>query len=119
MNMSEVRPYTIIVTTEAKGNVLYNTLDSLEIIPYTHLAGIYGKNQNIGIQIRAGSVENIAASIDELTGWLRAIRKVEPGEENDFEITTNETLGSVLDRNERRVGKEGRLQRATGQWRDM
>ncbi|HLR90238.1 MAG TPA: ABC transporter permease [Balneolaceae bacterium] len=93
----EGRPYTVIGTTEAKGNVFGNTLDRFVIIPYTHLAGIYGKNQNIGIQIRAGSVENIAASIDELTGWLRAIRKVEPGEENDFEITTNETLGSVFD----------------------
>lgn len=93
----EGRPYTVIGTVEAKGNVFGNTLDRFVLIPYTHLAGIYGKNQNIGFQVRAGSVENIAATIDELTGWLRTIRKVEPGAESDFEITTNETLGSAFD----------------------
>lgn len=93
----EGRPYTIIGVTEAKGNVFGNTLDRFVVIPYTHLAGLYGKNQNIGIQVRAGSVDKVADVIDDLTGILRAIRKVEPGEENDFEITTNESLGGVFD----------------------
>lgn len=93
----EGRPYTVIGVTEAKGNVFGQTLDRFVLIPYTHLAGLYGKNQNIGIQVRAGSVEKVEAVIDDLTGILRAIRKVEPGDENDFEITTNESLGGVFD----------------------
>lgn len=93
----EGRPYTVIGVTEAKGNVFGQTLDRFVVIPYTHLAGLYGKNQNIGIQVRAGSVDKVTDVIDDLTGVLRAIRKVEPGEENDFEITTNESLGGVFD----------------------
>jgi putative ABC transport system permease protein len=93
----EGRPYTVIGVTEAKGNVFGNTLDRFVIIPYTHLAGLYGKNRNIGIQVRAGSVEKVAEVIDELTGLLRAIRKVEPGDPNDFEITTNESLSGAFD----------------------
>ncbi len=93
----EGRPYTVIGVTEAKGNVFGNTLDRFVVIPYTNLAGIYGRNQNIGIQLRAGSVEQVAATIDELTGILRAIRKVDPASENDFEITTNESLSGVFD----------------------
>lgn len=93
----EGRPYTVIGITEAKGNVFGNTLDRFVVIPYTLLAGLYGRNQNIGIQVRAGSVDKVKAVIDDLTGILRAIRKVEPGDENDFEIATNESLGGVFD----------------------
>lgn len=93
----EGRPYTVIGVTEAKGNVFGNTLDRFVVIPYSNLAGIYGRNQNIGIQVRAGSVDNIAATIDEITGVLRAIRKVDPGAPNDFEIATNESLSSSLE----------------------
>ncbi len=93
----EGRPYTVIGVTEAKGNVFGSTLDRFVVIPYSTLAGIYGRNQNIGIQIRAGSVDRIESAIDEITGVLRAIRKVDPANPNDFEISTNETLGSVFD----------------------
>ncbi len=93
----EGRPYTVIGVTEAKGNVFGQTLDRFVVIPYTNLAGVYGRNQNIGIQLRAGSVEQVAATIDEITGILRAIRQVEPGAENDFEITTNESLSGVFE----------------------
>lgn len=92
----EGRPYNVIGVTEAKGNVFGNTLDRFVVIPYSNLAGIYGRNQNIGIQLRAGSVERVAATIDELTGLLRAIRQVDPAAVNDFEITTNESLGNVF-----------------------
>lgn len=90
----EGRPYTVIGTVEPKGNIFGNTLDRFVVIPYSNLAGIYGKNRSIGIQMRAGSVENIQKAIDEITGFLRVIRKVEPIEENDFEITTNESLSN-------------------------
>jgi len=93
----EGRPYTVIGVTDAKGNVFGNTLDRFVVIPYSNLAGVYGRNQNIGIQVRAGSVENIQAAIDEITGVLRVIRKVDPREENDFEITTNESLSTTFE----------------------
>lgn len=93
----EGRPYTVIGVTHAKGNVFGNSMDRFVIIPYSTLAGVYGKDRNITMQVRAGSVERIEAAIDELTGLLRTIRKVAPGEENNFDITTNETLGNSLD----------------------
>lgn len=93
----EGRPYTVIGITEAKGNVFGNTLDRFVVIPYSNLAGIYGRNQDIGIQVRAGSIDRVVETIDELTGILRAIRQVDPGAENDFEITTNESLSGVFE----------------------
>jgi len=93
----EGRRYTVIGVTEAKGIVFGNTLDRFVVIPYSHAAGIYGRNQNIGIQLRAGSVESVSAVIDEMTGVLRAIRNVDPAAEDDFEIATNESLGGAFD----------------------
>lgn len=93
----EGRRYTVIGTTEAKGNVFGNTLDRFVVVPYTVTSGLFGRNQNIGIQVRSGSVENVAAVIDELTGVLRAIRQVDPASPNDFEITTNESLSGAFD----------------------
>lgn len=90
----EGRPYTVIGVTEPKGNVFGNTLDRFVVVPYSNLAGVYGRNQNIGIQVRAGSVDNIQAAIDHITGFMRVIRKVEPGDENNFEVTTNESLSN-------------------------
>lgn len=93
----EGQPYTVIGVTEAKGNVFGNTLDRFVVVPYTNIAGLYGRNQNIGIQVKAGSVERISQAIDEITGVLRAIRKVDPADENDFEISTNESLSSTFE----------------------
>jgi len=93
----EGRPYTVIGVVEAKGNVFGNTLDRFVVVPYSNLAGIYGRNQNIGIQVRAGSIENVREAIDEITGVLRVIRNVDPRDENNFEITTNETLSGTFD----------------------
>jgi len=92
----EGRPYMVIGVTEAKGTVFGSSLDNFVVIPYSTLAGIYGRNLNIGIQVKAGSVERVEAAIDEITGVLRAIRKVAPGSPNDFEISTNESLGAVF-----------------------
>lgn len=92
----EGRPYMVIGVLETKGTVFGSSLDNFVVIPYTTLASIYGRNLNIGIQLKAGSVERVEAAIDEITGILRAIRKVVPGNPNDFEISTNESLGAVF-----------------------
>ena len=93
----EGRPYLVIGVTEGRGNVFGQTLDRFVVIPYTTLSSVYGSNRNIGIQVKAPSIELVESTIDELTGWLRTIRKVEPGAASDFEIVTNESLGNVFE----------------------
>ncbi len=92
----EGQPYTVIGVTEVKGSVFGNTLDRFVLIPYTVTANKYGRNQNIGIQLRAGSVEEVEQAIDQITGLLRIIRQVDPEQPNDFEITSNESISSSL-----------------------
>jgi len=91
------RPYRIIGLVEERGSVFGQSLDNFVLIPYTTAMNVYGANRNIDIQVKAPSMTMINASMDELTGLLRTIRKVPPGEENDFEIETNESLSGVFD----------------------
>lgn len=91
------RPYRIIGLVEERGSVFGQSLDNFVLIPYTTAMNVYGSNRNIDIQVKAPSMTLINASMDELTGLLRTIRKVPPGEENDFEIETNDSLSGVFD----------------------
>lgn len=92
------RPYTVIGVTEAKGAIFGNSQDRFVVAPYTSMLNNYGGRQrNIAIQVTSASVAGIEDAIDELTGILRLIRKVAPGDPNDFEISTNDTLGGAFD----------------------
>jgi putative ABC transport system permease protein len=91
------KPYTVIGILEAKGQIFGQSFDNFVMIPYTTAMNVYGANRNISIQVRAPEISLIAETIDEITGVLRVIRKVNPGEKNDFEISTNDTLAGTFD----------------------
>ncbi|MDX1637893.1 MAG: ABC transporter permease [Balneolaceae bacterium] len=91
------RPYRVIGFADEKGSIFGSFLDNFVLIPYTTAMNVYGGERNIDIQVKAPSMTAIPASMDELTGVLRTIRKVPPGEENDFEIETNESLSGAFD----------------------
>lgn len=91
------RRYQVIGVTEERGSIFGQSLDNFVLAPYTTLLNVYGGERNIDIQVKAPSMTLVQESIDELTGLLRTIRKVAPGEDNDFEIETNESLGGAFD----------------------
>ena len=89
--------YLIIGVLEKKGSVFGQSFDNFVLIPYTTGKLLYGGKRNIQIQVRAPDIAGIPKAIDEVTGILRTIRKVSPEEENDFEISTNESLSGSFD----------------------
>ena len=89
--------YLIIGVLEKKGSVFGQSFDNFVLIPYTTGKLLYGGKRNIQIQVRAPDIAGIPKAIDEVTGILRTIRKVSPVEENDFEISTNESLSGSFD----------------------
>ncbi|MDX1672886.1 MAG: ABC transporter permease [Balneolaceae bacterium] len=91
------RPYTVIGLVEERGTVFGQSLDNFVLLPYSTAINAYGPDRNIDIQVKAPSMTLLESTMDELTGLLRTIRKVPPGEENDFEIETNESLSGVFD----------------------
>lgn len=91
------KPYTVIGILEPKGQIFGQSFDNFVLIPYTTAINSYGANRNINIQVRAPEIDFISETVEEITGILRVIRKVNPGENNDFEISTNETLSGTFD----------------------
>ncbi len=92
------KQYTVIGLLQSKGKIFGQSFDNFVLIPYTTGLNIYGGgNRNINIQVRAQNIKLIDDTVEEITGIMRVLRKVLPGEENDFEISTNESLSGTFD----------------------
>ena len=85
--------FTVVGVTERQGQSFGQSQDNYVFMPVTtFLQRFRGKSYSLGITVESESSELYGETLDEVIGALRAIRKVPPGEENDFEITTNDEL---------------------------
>ncbi len=85
--------FTVVGITERQGQSFGQSQDNYVFMPVTtFLQRFRGKSYSLGITVESVSSELYSETLDEVIGTLRAIRKVPPGEENDFEITTNDEL---------------------------
>ncbi len=91
------QPYLVIGLLEKKGQIFGSSFDDLAIIPYSTGIKNYGGNRGIAIQLRAPEIAKINETIEEVTGIMRVIREVGPRDNNDFEITTNDSLTGTFD----------------------
>jgi putative ABC transport system permease protein len=89
--------YTIIGLAKPKGSAFGEALDNFVVAPYTRLTQVYGKDRNVQIMVQAADILLINETIEEMTGLFRVIRGLEPGDPNDFEIETNESLRGTFD----------------------
>ena len=93
------RRYQVVGVTEAKGNFLGFNMDNRIFAPVTTLFNAYGgADRNIAnVSIRAPAVNYVPAAMDEVIGQFRTIRKVPPGQTNNFEIETNDSMKAVFE----------------------
>jgi putative ABC transport system permease protein len=86
--------YQVIGILAAKGQSLGQSLDNVILVPIRTIDKIYGnsKNRSVNITVTARDKETYNATVEHIIGLMRQIRKVPPGEENDFEIWSNESL---------------------------
>ncbi|MBU0528674.1 ABC transporter permease [bacterium] len=85
--------YTVIGVLERMGELFGQSQDNLVTIPITnYLESFDDRYTSLQITIEAASAELYDKTMDEAIGVLRAIRKVEPGAENDFEVSSNAEL---------------------------
>ena len=85
--------FTVVGITERQGQSFGQSQDNYVFLPITtFLQRFRGTSYSLGITVESESAEVYSETVDEVIGILRTIRKVSPGEENDFEITTNEEL---------------------------
>ena len=82
----------VIGVFEKQGSILGQGQDNFAMIPLSYYKKIYGDRRSGTYTIAARSKDLMQKTMDEVIGALRVIRKVPPGEENDFEIITNDQL---------------------------
>mgnify|MGYP001317387225 FL=1 len=87
--------YQVVGILESKGQMLGGNQDNFAIIPLTTGLNRYGRRwRSLSILVQAPNQAQFEDTREEIRGILRAARKVPPGEEDDFEIFSNDSLVS-------------------------
>ena len=85
--------YTIVGVLAARGGSAGGDQDNFVVIPITTGLNRYGRwSRSINVLVSARDADSYDATVEEISGTLRAIRKVPPGEKEDFEIVSNDSL---------------------------
>jgi putative ABC transport system permease protein len=84
--------YSVIGVLEAKGRVMGGDQDIFVAIPITTGLNRYGHERSLSIQVQAAGEKTFADTMEQVRGVLRTLRKVPPGEPDDFELFSSDTL---------------------------
>ena len=85
--------YTVVGVLQAKGGSLGGDQDKFAVIPLTTGLNRFGYIwRSVTILIQARDRASYDACVEEVRGNLRIIRKVPPGEEDTFEVASNDSL---------------------------
>ncbi len=84
---------TVLGVLESKGAIFGQSQDNFAIIPITTWQGFYGKRgRSINITVMSEDKVSYEELINKAEGYFRTIRKVMPGDPNDFSIRTNKAI---------------------------
>jgi putative ABC transport system permease protein len=85
--------YTVIGVLEKKGQSLEGDQDSFFAVPITTGLNRYANPwRSLNILVQAQSEQLLDDTMEQVRGILRAIRKVPPQDEDDFELLTSDSL---------------------------
>jgi putative ABC transport system permease protein len=87
------KPLRVIGLLEKQPEMFGDSHDNYVLVPITTWQSIYGKyGRSVNIMVTAPSKESYNDVIEATIGHFRKIRKVEPGQPDDFSIFSNESL---------------------------
>ena len=85
--------YYVVGVAERQGEAFGRTQDNYIAIPITsYLQKFSNKFTTLSINIESLSEDNYKKTREEAIGIMRYLRKVRPGDENDFEIITSDEM---------------------------
>jgi putative ABC transport system permease protein len=86
-------PYTVVGVLAPKGGAMGGDQDNFAVMPVTTGLNRYGRWwQSLNILVQAKDRESFAATMEEVHGLMRIIRKVPPGQDDDFEMVSNDSM---------------------------
>jgi len=85
--------YAVIGVLEPKGGQLHGDQDNFAVVPVTTGLNRFGRyRRSLSILVQARNQASFDDTVEEVRGILRVARKVPPGQEDDFEIFSNDSL---------------------------
>ena len=85
--------YYVVGVTERQGEAFGQSQDNYIAIPITnYLQKFSNKWTTLSINVEAASEKDYDKTREEVIGVMRTIRKVKAGEDNDFELETNDEM---------------------------
>jgi putative ABC transport system permease protein len=91
------RPYTVVGILERRGKLLglFN-MDNVVVLPMSTFLEQFGKKRSVSLNIQAREGASVDRAQEEVERVLRQRRRVNPNDENNFEIATNESMAKTL-----------------------
>jgi putative ABC transport system permease protein len=91
------KPHQIIGVFAEKGSSFGQSQDRLVIVPITRFLADFGREyRTVNIAVQSTSQATYNQTLDKAIGAMRSARGLKLGEENDFEIYSNDTLVSAF-----------------------
>jgi putative ABC transport system permease protein len=87
------KKFEVIGILEAQGKFMGQfSLDNVVMVPIKHFLGNFRRFPDYQIRVKAANPENTEELVEETRAILRKIRRVRPGDEDDFAINRQEEL---------------------------
>ncbi|MFZ1947892.1 MAG: ABC transporter permease [bacterium] len=84
--------FTVIGAHARMGTVFGMSRDSFVRIPYTTFQRVFGRRGETEISVRARNAEAVGQATEEVRALMRRIRRLRPGQDDDFGLVTSEAL---------------------------
>ena len=92
------RRFTVVGTMEEESGAFGGGGNNRVYLPITRLISMYGLGEwDVELDVRARNATAVPALEAEAIGHLRAIRRLAPEEDNDFEVSSNAAVAESFD----------------------
>jgi len=88
--------YRVVGIAEAKGGSMLMNADNVVMVPLTNARAVFGSDNSYMINVKIPDVKNKDLASEEAEGLFRTIRKLPLGKENNFSVTADDSLASIL-----------------------
>ncbi|HUJ15299.1 MAG TPA: ABC transporter permease [Thermoanaerobaculia bacterium] len=87
------KPYMVVGVFEEKGSTFGESQDDIAILPITRFFNDFGsQNRTVNVATMSTSQATYNQTLDKAIGAMRIARGLRVGQDNDFELYTNDTL---------------------------
>jgi putative ABC transport system permease protein len=89
--------FEVVGVLASKGRVLGQSFDAIALIPLSRYEMIYGHRATTSISVKMRDAADVAPGMARAEEAMRTVRRLRPGQENNFSVETAEALVAFWD----------------------